>query len=425
MKKRISLTFILLSLISVLLLTGCAGKEERAWNAGQKALAKENYADAVEAFEKAGRYEDADRLLLYAGASLDLENGNYAQAEKAFRNLGDFKDSALMCTYCLAREQEANMQAGFSSGDTDAAVGAAMDALGHYRELPLFRDCNTRAEACGELLYTRASEWMQAGSFADAASAFEALGNWQDSAALQKYCLASSLEQQSRYVEAADLFAEIPDVQDASARADAARQRAYQLALDLKDTGDYEAAIEAFDALGSYRDAADQRDSATASLVRVRIQAGSYADALEKLSQLKDLSVFPAVDAEEAESRKLFLDSFCNVWLNAHAGVMNAFFSCNLLQPYLIPGGELDTLVRAEIADPPMLNYGYVYKGAELEKLLQLDEGYIAAWMHATASWGNAEGPVDADETLLILLDTTLGNPLAAAVLPLSSQAAG
>ena len=424
MKTRIKLSFvILISLIVVLMLSGCAGKEERAWHSGQNALAKEKYSDAVEAFTKAGRFQDADKLLLYAGASLDLENGNYTQAEKAFQNLGDFKDSSLMSTYCLAREQEAQMQESFSSGDTQAAVSAAMEALSCYRELPLFRDCDVRASACGELLYTKATEWMEAGRFAAAASAFEALGSWQDSAALQKYCLASSLEEQARYTEAAELFAMIPDVRDASARADAAWQRAYQTALDLKDSGDYEAAIEAFTVLGSYRDAAEQRDSATASLVRVRIQAGSYADALEKLSQLSDLSVFPAVDTEEAESRKLFLDCFCNVWMNAHAGVMNAFFSCNLLQPYLVPGGELDTLIREEIADPPMLNYGYVYKGGALEKLLQLDEGYTAAWMHATASWGNAEGPVDADETLLILLDTTLGNPLAAAVLPLSSAA--
>ena len=83
MKTRINLSFvILISLIVLLMLSGCAGKEERAWHSGQNALAKEKYSDAVEAFTKAGRFQDADKLLLYAGASLDLENGNYTQAEK-------------------------------------------------------------------------------------------------------------------------------------------------------------------------------------------------------------------------------------------------------------------------------------------------------------------------------------------------------
>ena len=416
----------LLSLLLVLPLAGCAGKEERAWNKGQNALVQENYSEAAASFDKAGSFRDAERLLKYAEASQNLENGDYTQAHAGFQALGDFKDSVMMCSYCEAREQETLMQEAFSSGDTDLVIHAGMEAYTRYYNLPLFRDCDTRAAECRDLLYTKASEWMNQGSYDAAAAGFAALGDWQDCAAMRQYCQALSLEKQGSYTEAAALFTEISDVLDADARADAAYQHAYQIASDLKNAGDYEAALSAFAALGSYRDAAEQRDSSTAALVRERLQAGSYADALEKLNRLSDLSVFPEVDPDTSGNMKLFLDSFCNVWLNAHAGVMNAFFSCNLLQPYLVPGGELDTLIRTEITDDgAMLNYGYMYLGSEIKQLRQLDDGFTAAWMHGSASWGGAEGSTEHPADLLVLLDTTMGNPLAAAVLPLSTAGTG
>ena len=103
MKKPLSF-LLLISLLLFPLLSGCSGAEESAWQKGQKALAEENYGDAVAAFGKAGSGQDAEQLLSYAQASLDLENGEYAKAEAGFRALGDFKDCVLMSSYCRARE---------------------------------------------------------------------------------------------------------------------------------------------------------------------------------------------------------------------------------------------------------------------------------------------------------------------------------
>ena len=127
MKKTLSL-ILLLSMMSALLLSGCAGPEEKAWQEGQQALTEENYSDAVAAFEKADGMQDAEQLLAYARAMQDLEDGDCAKAREGFNALGDFKDSLLMVSYCRAREQEAAAQMDFSSGETDTVVTTAGEA---------------------------------------------------------------------------------------------------------------------------------------------------------------------------------------------------------------------------------------------------------------------------------------------------------
>ena len=410
-----------LALLLSLLLCGCSWMEEYRWQAGQKALAEGKYSEAVSAFEKAGSYQDAQRLLQYAKAWQSLENGEYTQADSTFRALGSFKDSSLMSIYCQAREQEALAQEAFTSENTSSAIRADSEAVALYTGLSLFRDSDTRAANCRERLYTQATEWMNLGRCEEAASGFEALGNYQDSGSLQKYCRASILEKQADYAGAADLYAEIPGVLDADTKAEAARGQAYQQALDLKERGDYEAASKAFDALGSYRDSEEQRDSATVLQIRTLIRAGSFEEALRKMTLLDDLTVFPEADPSGTGNPEAFLKSFLNTWMNAHARVMNAFFSCNLLQSYVESGGELDTRIRAEITDDGTpLNYGFIFYGAETEKLLALDEGFTAAKVHGSASYTEAGVYKEVEENLWVLMDSSRGNPLVAAVLPVS-----
>ena len=420
MKKLICFV-LLLSLLPCLLLSGCGNSSERAWQAGQKALAEEKYDVAITSFQKAGSFQDAERLLLYAQASQDLATGNYENAEAGFRALGDFKDSLLMTDYCRARAQDAVAQAAFSSGDATGAVGAAMEAYALYTALPLFRDSDTRGADCRDQLYARATEWMNAGKFDEAAACFEALGDWQDCDGLQTYCKAAALESRASYVEAAELFSTVPMVLDAASRAENARSQAYQTAVSMKDRGDYESAIGAFTALGEYRDSPSQLDSVTGLLVREQLKAGAYAESLKKLNQLTDLSVFPAVDSASIGNLPAFLDSVVNVWLNAHAHVMSSFFACNLLQPYLEPGGELDTLTRSELEkeDETPLNYGFVYLGSEVKELHTLDDNFIGAKVRGSGSVSGPEGTVETAQEMWILVDSSRGYPLAAAVLPL------
>lgn len=407
----------LLFLFSLALLTGCAGSEERAWRSGQKALAEGKYTDAAEAFEKAGFFQDSDRLFLYSSAWAALENNDVSGAAAGFQSLGDFKDSSLMVSYCRAREQEADAAAG-ASENVDQFISALREAYVLYSSLPFFRDCDTRAATCRDQIFSTASEWMNQSRYKEAAAGFAVLGNWQDSDKLQAYCEASHLEQQGSYVEAADLFSALTGILDAETRASGARDRAYQMAEKLKADGNYEDASKAFSELGDYKDSEKQKEECTSLLIRTLLQIGSYAEALQKYHLLTDRDAFPVVDINEAGNLDAFLESFINVWLNAHAGVMNAFFSCNLLQPYLESGGELDALLRDELKDDEApLNYGFVYYGKELEELRMLDSGFAVVQTHASASVITSEGMTEIDETILVLIDSTRGNPLVAAVL--------
>ena len=424
MKKHLFSLVILL--FSLMILAACSGpvsdSPERSYEDGQKALAAENYAEASAAFEKAASYEDADRLLLYANAWQNLESADFAAAAAAFRSLSDFKDCPLMLSYCLAREQEALAQAAFSSDHADAAVPACAEAIAGYTALSLFRDTDARASECRSLLYTKSTDWMNRGLYAEAASGFEALGGRQDSAGLAQYCRASLLLDQGSLIEAAALFSEIPDILDSAAKAENARDQAYRAAVDLRDHGDPLAAVDAFRELGDYRDAREQAESTTVLLIRSLLASGSYAESLQKLSLLSDPSVFPAADAAEAESVNIFLKTFIGTWLNAHARVMNGFFSRSLLQSYIEPGGELETLLQAELPDDlPGENYGFVFnEDGQVESLLKLDEGFLAARVHGTgSSYGDNASGNAMDATLWVLLDTRGYYPVALAALPI------
>ena len=415
MKKALSFLMLFSLLLSVLL-SGCSGAEDRAWQKGQKALAEENYGDAVSAFEKAGSVQDAEKLLSYSQASLCLEKGDYAGAEEGFRMLGDFKDCVLMSSYCCARERE---QTAFSAADADEAVSACADAYQIYTGLTLFRDSDDRAGNCRELLYSNATEWMDLGRYEAAASAFSALGGWQDSAGLEKYCRASALEGQGSYAAAAKLYSEIPEYLDSGTRADSAYEQAYQHAADLREQGDYEAAIDAFSELGDYRDAKEQIEATTVLRIRSLLRAGAYAEALEKLNLLTDDSAFSEADPAGSDSLRAFLDGFVNAWMSAHAGIMQAYFACNLLQPYLEPGGELDTLVREELTDETApQNYGFIYYGFEVQKLLALDDGLTLAKVKGSSSCSGPDGFEEKQEDMQVLVDTRQGAPVAAAVFP-------
>ena len=66
-------------LLFLFLLCGCASSEERAWQSGQKALAKEEFAEAAAAFERAGTFQDADKLLVYSESWMNLNDGNFKE----------------------------------------------------------------------------------------------------------------------------------------------------------------------------------------------------------------------------------------------------------------------------------------------------------------------------------------------------------
>ena len=358
-------------------------------------------------------------MRLYSNSWMQLESNHYLDAKEGFQSLGDYKDSILMVIYCSAREWESYAAAAYDSDHTDEAVNASQEAYVLFSDLSFYRDCDTRAAACREQIFSKASEWMRLDRFKEAADAFAVLDSWQDSDKLKIYCEASDLEKQGSYIDAANLFSEIPDLLDSGNRAVTAKDQAYRLALEYKTAGNYESAANAFDKLGDYQDSEKQAEECTALLVRTFIQSGAYAEALQKYSLLSNHEVFPEEDISAAGNLDIFLDSFINVWMNAHAGVMNAFFSCNLLQPYLEPGGELDTLLRENLTDGDTpLNYNYIYYGKDILEYRILDSDFSVVQALGRSSYVSTEGLKEVEDSLFIMIDSRKGTPLVAAVLP-------
>ena len=105
--------------------------------------------------------------------------------------------------------------------------------------------------------------------------------------------------------------------------------------------------------------------------------------------------------------------------MNAHAGVTTGFFSCSMLQPYLEPEGELDRLLHEELDDEETLrNYGFVFTDGKASDLAVLDEHFYVGKAQGSAICVGQEGQTETTETLWVLMDTRLGNPLAAAAQP-------
>lgn len=143
--------------------------------------------------------------------------------------------------------------------------------------------------------YRAALALMDSGKYSEAAEAFEALGDYHDSAEKAEnvrmelrlqdaYQDAQTLMDDGKYSEAARAFEELGDYRDSTEKAEVARkevrlQDAYQDALSLMDDGKYFLAMQAFSTL-NYLDSADKAQEAKESYWRVQreetLSTGGY-----------------------------------------------------------------------------------------------------------------------------------------------------
>ena len=199
--------------------------------------------------------------------------------------------------------------------------------------------------------YKAAQERMDAGAYVEAAEAFEALGNYQDSAAKVQeanYQAAQSLLDTGAYDRAAEAFSELGNYKDSPQKAeDAVHEKAYQKAQTLMDSEEYDQAAEAFTALGAYKDSAQKvkdamqgkADRETYGKARTLMDAGEYAKAMIMLSKLnyKD-SADQLQKAKEAywvsQRASLAAGELYNVGLRRNGTVVavgdNWFGQCNV-----------------------------------------------------------------------------------------------
>ena len=170
--------------------------------------------------------------------------------------------------------------------------------------------------------YRNAAALLDAGEYARAAEAFEAMGDYRDAperaadaVRMRAYAEASALAGAGQYAQAAEAFAALGDYRDAAEQAEsAARMRDHLDASKLLEAGDYEAAYALLEELGDRETiAASRYDRAMG-----RIAAGDYAaayllldgivwrDSAEKLAEIKPEYHRLLLSGAEAGSRVFF-----------------------------------------------------------------------------------------------------------------------
>lgn len=281
-------------------------------------------------------------------------------------------------------------------GDYEGAA-SAFQALGSYED------------ASRLLMYSRAVLAAQRGDYDTALTAFEALAGFRDSANLKAYCEACLLEQSGASLEAAECFLQIPDTLDASAHADAARETVYQQALSLAAEGDQEASATLLSLLGSYRDAEALRMDMVRQLIHTRLQAGDYDGALFALDLSPEAVSLQPVSESDRGPMEQFLDDFVNAYLYFSANTNESAYPGYLgVQPYVEPGGALDSRFRQVLMIGNFShNSNFTYYGSTLLDLKQLEEHYYLAWLKATATVSQPAGPMEITRTFRILLHDT------------------
>ncbi len=192
------------------------------------------------------------------------------------------------------------------------AAGSFMNgicAVNRDNEHLEYIDRNGRLVYFKESTYARASALDEEGRYEEAIEAFEALGDYADSAEravqarekinLRVYAQAEELEKSGDLAGAAEIFEWLGDYSDSKERAAGAREQinanAYAAAQALEESGQLEEAITAFAALGEYKGSADHaleiRESINNGIYTAATEledSGRFEEAIVQLQQIPD-----------------------------------------------------------------------------------------------------------------------------------------
>ena len=203
----------------------------------------EDFLKAHDAFAALGDFKDAQGLAkkaLYDRAGLLTAKPDLLAAAEAYEELGDYEDAAAKAFACRF-ENASNLMAG---GDFKEAQ-AAFKTLEGDEALEMEKECR----------YLMAGKALELKNFQEAASAYEALGDYKDSAALKNktyYTEAESFFALGEFEKAGESFLKCGDYEDAKARAG---ECLYERAIAAMNSRDYEKALGLFTSLGVYKEA--------------------------------------------------------------------------------------------------------------------------------------------------------------------------
>ncbi len=152
--------------------------------------------------------------------------------------------------------------------------------------------------------YKQAVSLMEQGQYEEAITAFESLGDYEDSrdqirkAELEikeqekadAYRAAEELFLSGQYEEAEKAFQDLGTYQDSESRAEECTAMRYRQAQALLSEGRYDEAVQAFTELGEYEDSQTQILEATFQKAKNMISEGRYEEAYNVLLPMKEYS---------------------------------------------------------------------------------------------------------------------------------------
>ena len=408
------LLLLVITLCVLLALTGCSSSVQHTYQDGEALMEQGNFEEASLKFMELGSYEDASRLLMYCRAASAAENGEYDSAYHSFTALGEYRDAPEMLLYYHAREAESNGRVALESDDFSTALHLLKKAAEAYGTLSIVRDAEQREKDCLGLLYKHGLSLIEGKQYSIAFDTFTELDTFQDSQGLRDYCKACLLEEESAYLEAAEVFSEIPEILDAAERADSNRDTVYQQALTASSSGDQEAAISLFSALGSYRDAETQKNNSVRLLIQDRLKHSDYEGALLQLDSTPGVVSLQETEPELRQNYISFLDDFVEAYLHFSAGSMDSVSGYYGVLPFIRQGGSLERrFYQVLLIGSYSHNSYFNYYGSELLDFFRLDENCYLAYIRASASVVQPIGPVEVTRTFRILLHDTDNGPVA------------
>ena len=264
-----------------------AACRETLFQLGETALAEARYTDAAGYYRLQPEYKDGEKRAAYAEAALVEALAaeapeKYVEAAAAFDALGEFGDAADRAAAC--RETL------FQLGETALAEARYTDAAGYYRLQPEYKDGeNHAAYAEAALVETLAAEAPE--KYAEAAAAFDALGEFGDAADRAAACRKACYDRAVALVDSGDYSAAQALLTPVKDYADAAQQIDYCNARILVVVGDYPQALPLLVALGDFRDAPAhlaQVQSTLYARATAAFEVGKLTDAAQTLRLLGD-----------------------------------------------------------------------------------------------------------------------------------------
>ena len=321
-----------------------AGREALL-SAADAAISRGAYQEAADLLsaEPLSGNGDATKLFTYVQALLSAQNADYDSAIEMLSGLGTFRDSADQLASVRTSKNEQTYQQAvrlFDEGKTEEAgvlfselqdyvpakeyiiylsalsqeaAGAYDEAAVSLRQIPDFLDAGEKADADWALYcsasYARAQALFENGSFREAESVFDGIGQYEASPEYMAYIHAEQLGRSGAYADAAKAFVELGDFSDSSARAAVYRllqnQKIYNQAVSLFNEGKHDEAISAFEKAEHYGD----------SDLYIR-----YLQAVQLMDQQQYAEAFA-----ELENLGTFLDSE-SLAATAHAAVEEASY---------------------------------------------------------------------------------------------------